>query len=237
MLENVDLSLKLGKNEYEKKLLDIQLKTLKLQQQIRVKGIPVLIMYEGWDASGKGGSIHRITEKLDPRGIRVWSICAPTDSELEHPYLWRFWTKIPAKGEICILDRSWYGRVLVERVEGLAKQNEWERAYMEIRNFERTLTDNGIVLIKFWMHISKDEQLKRFKDRESDPFKNWKLTQEDWRNREKWDKYLQAAEDMFTGTDTHQCPWYIIPAEDKHYARVETARIVEKAMREAVDKA
>lgn len=235
MLEKVDLSLKMSRDESLKHLDDLQLKLLRLQQQIREKGIPILIIYEGWDASGKGGSILRITQKLDPRGVRVWPVGPPSELELKYHYMWRFWTKIPCKGEIGIFDRSWYGRVLVERVEKLAAPDVWKRGYGEICDFERSLVSNGTVLIKFWMHISKDEQLKRFKEREADPFKIWKITPDDWRNREKWDDYLKAAEDMFKKTEMCECPWHIIPAESKYYARVETARIVERRMKEALE--
>jgi len=236
MLKQIDLSQTIGDDKYEKTLLEIQLQLVRLQQQVRKAGIPVIVMYEGWDASGKGGSILRLTEKMDPRGYHVWSICAPNEVEQQHYYLWRFWTKLPARGEIVIFDRSWYGRVLVERVEKFAKKEAWERAYREIRDFERMLTDDGTVLIKFWLHISKDEQAKRFKERENDPFKDWKITPEDWRNREKWDDYAEAAEQMFTETDTLAAPWHIIAAEHKHYARVETARIVATRLQQALKK-
>ena len=191
-------------------------------------------MYEGWDASGKGGNIQRITEKLDPRGYHVWSISAPNEVERQYHYLWRFWTHIPARGQIAIFDRSWYGRVLVERVEKFAKKEAWKRAYRELRDFERLLVDDGTVLIKFWLHISKDEQMKRFKEREDDPFKTWKIGPEDWRNREKWDDYVEAAEEMFAETDTPDAPWHLIAANDKHYARIATARIVVKRLEEAM---
>lgn len=236
MLEKIDLSLTMSKKESDRRLKALQLKLLLLQQQIRQAGIPILILYEGWDASGKGGSILRITQKLDPRAVRVWPIGVPTQIELSHPYLWRFWSKIPPKGEIDILDRSWYGRVLVERVENLTKPAEWKRAYREICDFEQYLVNNGVLLIKFWMHISKDEQLKRFKQREEDPYKTWKITPDDWRNREKWDDYYKAAEEMFKKTNTKDCPWDIISAECKYYARVETAQIVADRMKKALDR-
>ena len=235
MLEQIDLSQSLPREKYEKALSELQLKLLRLQQQIRAAGIPVIIMYEGWDASGKGGSILRITEKLDPRGYHVWPISAPNEVERQYHYLWRFWTRLPARGQIVIFDRSWYGRVLVERVEKLASKEEWRRAYRELRDFEHTLADDGTVLVKFWMHISKDEQLKRFKEREDDPLKSWKIGPEDWRNRDRWHDYVEAAEDMFTETDTPEAPWHIIAAEDKHFARVETARIVVKRLEKALE--
>lgn len=235
-LSRVDLSESLNRSDYEKKILEVQFELVQLQQKIRTAGVPVVIMYEGCDAGGKGGSILRITEKLDPRGYNVWPIGAPNEVERGYNYLWRFWTRLPAKGELGIFDRSWYGRVLVERVEKFAKPDEWKRAYEEILDFERTLIADGTVLIKFWLQISKDEQLKRFKEREADPFKQWKITPEDWRNREKWDEYQQAADDMFEKTDVPESPWHIIAAEDKHYARVETAKIVAKAMGKAVQR-
>ena len=230
MLEKADLSLKLDREEYEKKLPGLQLKLLRLQQEIKEKKVPVLIAYEGWDASGKGGSILRITQTLDPRGYSVYPIGAPTDDEKAHHYLWRFWTRVPCSGEMVIFDRSWYGRVLVERVEKFTVQEDWSRAYREIMEFERTLVDSGMVVLKFWMHISKDEQLKRFKERESDPFKKWKITQDDWRNREKWDAYLEAAEDMFDKVSASAAPWHIVPAECKRYARINTIKTVIEAI-------
>lgn len=235
MFEKIDDYPSMDTKEYTKTLSEIQLKLVRCQQEIRQFGIPVIIMYEGVDAGGKGGSILRIIEKLDPRGYTVWPIGVPTDVERDHHYLWRFWQRLPGKGYIGIFDRSWYGRVLVERVEKLAQPDEWKRAYQEINDFERTLRENGYVLLKFWMHISKDEQLKRFKERESDPFKNWKITPEDWRNREKWDHYSKAAEDMFEKTSTDMAPWHIIPADCKRYARVTTAKITLKAIKDAVE--
>jgi polyphosphate kinase 2 (PPK2 family) len=237
MFEKIDLSVKLDPKEYAKLLPDIQLQLVRLQQEIRQHEIPVVIMYEGVDAGGKGGSIARIVEKMDPRGYTVWPIGVPTDIEKAHHYLWRFWHRLPGKGQIGIYDRSWYGRVLVERVEKLATTVEWERAYQEINDFERTLVDNGYVIVKFWMQISKAEQLKRFKEREADPFKNWKITPDDWRNRKKWDEYMKAAEDLFNQTSTEAAPWHIIPAECKRYARVVAARAVINAMQKAIDKA
>jgi polyphosphate kinase 2 (PPK2 family) len=234
MLESVDLSLKLDKETYAKELDAQQFRLLRLEQKMRKAGLPVIVLYEGWDASGKGGSILRITQKLDPRGVRVWPIAAPTELELRYPYLWRFWTRLPARGELAIFDRSWYGRVLVERVEKYAKKVAWQRAYDEIRHFERLLTDDGTVLIKFWMHISKDEQMRRFKEREANPFKSWKIGPEDWRNREKWDKYVEAAEEMFRETHTDNAPWHLIAAENKPYARVTTVRIVADAIEQAL---
>ncbi len=234
MLETVDLSLKMDKDACAKELDALQFRLLRLEQKMRKAGLPVVVAYEGWDASGKGGSILRITQKLDPRGVHVWPIAAPTELELRYPYLWRFWQRLPARGEMVIFDRTWYGRVLVERVEKFAKKEAWQRAYGEIRNFERYLTDDGTVLIKFWMQINKDEQMRRFKERENDPFKTWKISDEDYRNREKWDKYVEAAEDMFRETHTDNAPWHLIAAENKHYARVATVRTVVERIEKAL---
>lgn len=234
MLEEVDLSLKIDDKEYVRVLAEQQLLLVRLQQRIRAAGIPVIIMFEGWDASGKGGSILRLTEKLDPRGFQVWPIGAPDEIERQHHYLWRFWTRLPARGQLVIFDRSWYGRVLVERVDKLAKREAWERAYREIREFERMLVYDGVVLIKFWMQISRDEQLKRFKERENDPYKGWKITPDDWRNREKRDEYVKAAEEMFRETHTPDAPWRLIAAEHKRYGRIATLRIAVERLAHAL---
>jgi AMP-polyphosphate phosphotransferase len=184
-------------------------------------GPPVCVIFEGADASGKGGAIRRLVGELDPRHVRVVQFAAPTHDEKRHHFLWRFWPSLPGWGGMAVFDRSWYGRVLVERVEGFATREQWLRAYDEINGFERTLADEGMILIKFWMHISAEEQLKRFKRREKDPLKTWKLTDEDWRNREKRDEYDEAVEDMVarTSLDPH-ARWHLIPAESKRYARV-----------------
>ncbi len=184
-------------------------------------GPPVCVIFEGEDASGKGGAIKRLVAQLDPRHVRVVQFAAPTHDEKRHHFLWRFWPSLPGWGGMAIFDRSWYGRVLVERVEGLATEKQWMRAYDEINGFERTLADEGMILIKFWLHISGEEQLKRFKRREKDPLKAWKLTDEDWRNREKAPAYREAVEDMVAHTshDPH-ARWHLIPAESKRYARV-----------------
>lgn len=235
MLAEIDLSKKINDDDYQREMPELQLRLLRLQQKMRQLKIPLVIMYEGWDASGKGGSIKRITEKMDPRNLRVWPIGAPDIVEQRYHYLWRFWHRMPANNEIAIFDRSWYGRVLVERVEKLTPKDMWENACKEIRNFETTLVDNGTVLVKFWLHISPDEQLKRFKEREADPYKQWKITEEDWRNRDKWHEYEEAVNDMLRETDCPNTPWYLIPAEDKQYARIATARIVVDCMEQAVE--
>ncbi len=234
MLELADLSLTVSTDEYNDKMKKYQYKLVSLQQKIRAKKIPVLIMFEGWDASGKGGCIKRITEGLDPRGVRVWPIGAPNETEQQYHYLWRFWKDIPAAGQIVIFDRSWYGRVLVERVEKITPTKIWKKGYEEIRNLETTLTDNNTVLVKFWIQISKDEQLRRFKRRESDPIKQWKIGPDDWRNRDKWSEYENAAEDMFKETHRPHAPWNIISAECKNYARLETSKILINAIEEKI---
>jgi polyphosphate kinase 2 (PPK2 family) len=179
-------------------------------------------VYEGWDAAGKGGNIKRITEKLDPRGYEVIPIAAPAGDEKTHHYLWRFWRHLPKAGHLAIFDRSWYGRVMVERVEGFCGEDEWKRAYQEINEFEGQLASFGAVLCKFWLHISKDEQLRRFKERETVEYKRYKLTDEDWRNREKWPLYEQAVEDMLEKTSTTYAPWTIVEGNCKWHARIRT---------------
>jgi len=178
-----------------------------------------MILFEGWDASGKGGAIKRITEKLDPRGYVVYPIAAPQGEDKTRHYLYRFWRRLPEKGQIAIFDRSWYGRVLVERVEGFATEAEWTRAYKEIDSFERQLKSFGTILAKFWVHISGDEQLRRFEERKAIGYKAWKLTDEDWRNRRKWGAYEEAAEDMLVKTSTRTAPWSLVEGNDKYWAR------------------
>jgi polyphosphate kinase 2 (PPK2 family) len=230
MLEKLDLSVSIKPKEYDNQLSDLQLKLLGLQRRIVERKIPVVVMFEGWDASGKGGAIKRLTEFIDPRGYRVWSISAPTPDELAHHYLWRFWTKLPGRGEIAIFDRSWYGRVLVERIEKYAAEAEWQRAFGEINCFEKLIVDDGTVLCKFWLEISEMEQGRRFEERSKDPYKRWKITEDDWRNREKRPQYVQAAEDMFTKTSTDWAPWTLVEAEDKKYARIKVLRTVVEAI-------
>ena len=225
-LDDVDLTQDLSKKE-EAKALDkawLRLAQLRLTLggQIGEKqlGPPVCVMFEGWDASGKGGAIKRLVQPMDPRHVRVVQFAAPTSDEKRHHFLWRFWPMMPGWGGMSVFDRSWYGRVLVERVEGFATRAEWERAYGEIVEFERTLVAEGMILIKFWMHISSDEQLSRFERRQRKPLKSWKLTEEDWRNREKRDVYLEAIEEMLERTDEAVAPWDLIAAESKQFARV-----------------
>jgi polyphosphate kinase 2 (PPK2 family) len=225
-LDEVDLSQKLGTREYEKRLAKCQARLTALRLQLAGLigdgrlGPPVLALFEGWDASGKGGVIKRVTAELDHRHVRVASFGAPTPDEKRHHYLWRFWAKLPGWGGVAIFDRSWYGRVLVERVEGFASEEEWQRAYGEIVDHERSLAEEGMVIAKFWLHVSDEEQLARFQRRERLPLKRWKLTDEDWRNREKRDAYTEAIEEMFERTDHPDGPWTIVPGDSKKFGRV-----------------
>ncbi len=228
MLETVDLSLSLDRKEYSLQLTRRQIQLRELGYQVYVQKRPVVVLYEGWDAAGKGGSIKRLTERLDPRGYVVYPISAPSGDDKTHHYLYRFWRRLPERGQIAIFDRSWYGRVMVERVEGFATEAEWKRAYREINSFERQLRDFGTIIIKFWLHISRDEQLRRFEHRQDIGYKSWKLTSEDWRNRDKWPLYEAAVEDMLLKTSTVTAPWTIVEGNDKHWARV-------KALATAVD--
>ena len=215
-----------------KQLRTCQLELLRLQTDLRdKKDLAVAIVFEGMDAAGKGGAIRRLTGKLDPRGFVVHPIGAPDVVEKAHHYLWRFQTRMPRRGQMVIFDRSWYGRVLVERVEGFCTDAEWKRAYREISDFERTLVDSGQVVIKFWLHVSKKEQLSRFRAREKDPFKEYKITEEDWRNRKQWDAYVAAADEMFRKTHTTKAPWHAIAGEDKWHARLQVVRTVTAALR------
>lgn len=214
------------KKTYEKELADLQLAVLTAELRTREAKRAVVIGFEGWDAAGKGGAIKRLTEKLDPRGYQVHAIGAPSEEEKKRQYLWRFWTRMPDRGRWGIFDRTWYGRVLVERVEGFAKKKEWKRAYREINEFERQLVDDGAVLVKVFLAITKDEQKRRFEERENDEYKRWKIGPEDWRNREHWDEYVEAAEQMFDETNTAVAPWRIIGANRKWHARLEVLRHV-----------
>jgi polyphosphate kinase 2 (PPK2 family) len=197
-----------------------------LHRKAHDKGIATVMAFEGWDAAGKGGAIRRVSGALDAPLYRVIPIAAPTDEERRHHYLWRFWRQLPRDGRLTIFDRSWYGRVLVERVENFATPAEWLRAYAEINQFERQLVDHGIVLVKYWLHITADEQLRRFKERERLPFKRWKLTADDWRNRKKWDKYAVAVNDMIERTSTKPAPWTLVEANDKYFARIKVLKTV-----------
>jgi polyphosphate kinase 2 (PPK2 family) len=235
-LDDLDLSQKLSREEAAQRLAAAQERLLALRLVLgglvgeREIGPPVCAVFEGWDASGKGGAIRRLVERLDPRHVRVVQYAAPTYDEKRHHWLGRFWPALPGWGGMAVLDRSWYGRVLVERVEGFASDEQWQRAYDEINNFERTLTDEGTILVKFWMHISSKEQLKRFEARERDPLKQWKLTDEDWRNRKKRKAYKRAVEDMVERTSTTWAPWSLVEAESKRFARVKVVETVNTAI-------
>jgi len=235
-LDEVDLSLALGRKEEERELgaawQRLTQLRLTLGGLIGTQGIgpPVLVVFEGWDASGKGGAIKRLVAPLDPRHIRVVQFAAPSADEKRHHFLWRFWPALPGWGGMAVFDRSWYGRVLVERVDGLADRVQWLRAYDEIIDFERGLAEEGAIIIKFWLHISAVEQLKRFEQRAADPLKAWKLTEEDWSNRAKRSEYEEAVEDMIGRTDQPRAPWHLIAAESKRYARVAVVRTVNEAI-------
>jgi polyphosphate kinase 2 (PPK2 family) len=222
MLETIDLSLRLERKEYRQRLQRGQIQLRRLAYRLYQEQRPLVGVFEGWDAAGKGGCIRRLTEKIDPRGYQVYSIAKPEGDDAQHHYLWRFWRRLlpPEEKQIVIFDRSWYGRVLVERVEGFASEEEWKRAYREINQFERQLTDSGVLLAKLWLHISPEEQLRRFEARKETPHKRWKITEEDWRNRDRWDSYQRAVEDMLIKTSTLSAPWTVVEAEQKWHARV-----------------
>jgi polyphosphate kinase 2 (PPK2 family) len=215
---------------YREKMRAMQLRLLSVQQELCESRRSVVVVVEGPDAAGKGGAIKRMVEKLDPRFLSVHAIAKPTGDEARRHYLWRFWTRLPTHGRIAIFDRSWYGRVLVERVEGFATKAEWRRAYQEINEFERLLTDDGCVLVKIYLHITKDEQLVRFKKRESDPHKRWKMNDEDWRNRGKWSHYIDAAEEMFALTSPRHAPWNVIAGNFKWEARLRMVKTVLRSL-------
>ena len=237
MLANIDLDKKLKKKTYKKKKVLYQLQLRELAFQLYQQKRTLIVAYEGWDAGGKGGNIKRVTEKLDPRGYEVFPIAAPKGEDATHHYLWRFWRRLkpPDEKQILIFDRSWYGRVLVERVEGFATEQEWQRAYREINEFERQLVDFGMIVAKFWIQISPEEQLRRFKKRKNTPYKSWKLTEEDWRNRQKWDEYEQAVEDMLLRTSTVTAPWTIVEGNDKRYARIKAMETLVDTLSGALD--
>jgi polyphosphate:AMP phosphotransferase len=220
LLDAFDLSAKLGPRDYKERLATLQGRLNKLTRAKRFRERSAVFVFEGSDAAGKGGAIRRAAGGIDARFFRIVPVAAPTDEERSHPYLWRFWRQLPRRGHVTIFDRSWYGRVLVERVEGFADQDDWLRAYGEINDFEEDMVRDGVILAKFWLAISPEEQLRRFKQREDTGFKRYKIGAEDWRNRKKWDQYADAANDMFERTSTGLAPWTIVSAEDKRYARI-----------------
>lgn len=225
-LKDIPLDQELTEEEYKTELKSLQKRLGELHNRLYRKKVPVVIAYEGWDAAGKGGNIKRIAEALDPRGYEVHPIASPEPHEKARHYLWRFWKRLPKDGHIAIFDRTWYGRVMVERLEGYCSTNDWQRAFNEINEFEKELSEWGAVIIKFWVQIDKDTQLKRFEDRQKTPEKQWKITEEDWRNREKWDDYEIAVNEMIQKTSTTYAPWHVLESVDKKYARIKALRIV-----------
>ena len=229
-LAGIDLSKTLTKEQYQKQLKELQKKLSRLHGELYQRRIPVVLAFEGWDAGGKGGAIKRLTQALDPRGYEVHPVSAPNDLEKSHHYLWRFWTAVPKAGHIAIFDRSWYGRVMVERLEGFCSEDEWRRAYKEINNMEECWANSGCIVLKFWMQIDKDEQERRFTERQQNPDKQWKITDEDWRNRAKWDQYEVAVDEMLVRTSTTYAPWIIVEANSKYYARIKVLKTVVDAI-------
>jgi AMP-polyphosphate phosphotransferase len=242
-LDDVDLSLKLSREEEAEGLKELGERLAQLRLTLggligeKRLGPPLIVVFEGWDASGKGGAIKRLVAPLDPRHVRVAQFAAPSESEKRHHFLSRFWPALPGWGGMTVFDRSWYGRVMVERVEGFASREEWGRAYEEINSFEQTLADEGSIIVKLWLQISAEEQLKRFEARAEDPLKSWKLTDEDWRNREKLPQYAEAVEEMLERTDVPHARWRVVPAESKRFARVEVMRLVIEEIEAAMGRA
>jgi polyphosphate:AMP phosphotransferase len=234
ILGALDMSRTLSRKRFPEQLEQYQGRLNRLQRRAAARGVSTIAVFEGWDAAGKGGAIRRVTGALDARDYQVVAIAAPTDEERAHHYLWRFWRHLSRAGRVTIFDRSWYGRVLVERVEGFATEREWSRAYSEINQFEDQLVEHGIVLVKFWLHVTPEEQLRRFRAREATAHKRWKLTDEDWRNREKWGLYEQAVNDMVEKTSTRHAPWTLVEANDKGYARIKVLRTVCERLEAAV---
>jgi len=234
ILKNLPFEERLSKEKYAKKIVKCQAKLGRMSRSPRMRKHAVVAVFEGMDAAGKGGAIRRITQAIDARHFQVMPIAAPTDEERAQPYLWRFWRHLPRRGQFTIFDRSWYGRVLVERVEGFATEDAWSRAYREINEFEEQLADDGVVVVKFWLAITKEEQMKRFKEREATRHKRFKITAEDWRNRKKWDDYVVAASDMIDRTSTSYAPWTVIEANDKHLARIRAIETLNRRLEAAL---
>ncbi|MBS2024855.1 MAG: polyphosphate:AMP phosphotransferase [Deltaproteobacteria bacterium] len=236
LLSELDYTKSLPDDEYGDKLLELQGRVNQLTYELGSQGRSAIFAFEGADAAGKGGAIRRLTQAMDARLYEVKSVAAPTDEERAHPYLWRFWRALPRKGHVTIYDRSWYGRVLVERIEGFAATEDWQRAYAEINSFEQQLEESGTIVLKFWLAITSEEQLKRFKEREVTPYKQYKITEEDWRNRAKWNAYEAAACDMFEKTSTSTAPWVLVESVDKQWARIKIMKHVVKALEHALGK-
>ena len=230
ILAETDLSKSMPKEVYEERLKALQKKMEHLHGELYRRRIPVVLGFEGWDAGGKGGAIKRLTSHMDPRGYVVNPTASPSDTEKAHHYLWRFWRAMPKAGHIAIFDRTWYGRVMVERIEGFCTEKEWKRAYGEINAMEQDLVNAGAIVLKFWMQIDKDEQARRFKARQENPKKQWKITDEDWRNREKWDQYEVAVEEMLEKTSMPHAPWIVVEGNDKYYARIKVLECVTEAI-------
>jgi polyphosphate kinase 2 (PPK2 family) len=236
LLDSLDLTLNLDKDDYEEQLITEQARFSGLMRDKRMRRHALVAVFEGNDAAGKGGAIRRVAAALDPRQYSIVPIAAPTEEERAQPYLWRFWRHLPARGKFTVFDRSWYGRVLVERIEGFCSPADWLRAYGEINDFEEQLTDAGVIVVKFWLSIDKQTQLERFEEREKIPFKRFKITDDDWRNREKWDDYRAAVGDMVDRTSTEIAPWTLVEANDKRWARVKVLRTINRALEEAFEK-
>ncbi len=234
VLSGIDLSKSLTKEEYKKELASLQKRLETLHNELYRLRIPVVLGFEGWDAGGKGGAIKRLTSHLDPRGYQVNPTASPNDIEKVHHYLWRFWNNMPKAGHVAIFDRTWYGRVMVERIEGFCTEEEWKRAYQEINEMESHMANFGAVVLKFWLHIDKEEQERRFRERMENPAKQWKITDEDWRNREKWDQYEQAVDEMLVRTSTTYAPWIVVEGNSKYYARVKVLRTVVEALEKKI---
>ena len=234
ILSKADLTKSLTEKEYKKKIDRLQKKLELLHSELYRLRIPVILGFEGWDAGGKGGAIKRLTSHLDPRGYKVCPTASPSDTEKAHHYLWRFWNNVPKAGHIAIFDRTWYGRVMVERVEGFCSEADWHRAYQEINDMEACFVHSGAVVLKFWLQIDKDEQERRFNDRMKNPEKQWKITDEDWRNREKWDSYVEAVNEMLEKTSTEQAPWIVVEGNSKYYARVKVLETVVDALEKKI---
>ncbi|HXC93261.1 MAG TPA: polyphosphate:AMP phosphotransferase, partial [Geobacteraceae bacterium] len=234
LIRSLNLGKNISKNIYEEELTEYQRKLALLTRHDNFRKISVIAVFEGNDAAGKGGSIRRVTSALDARQYRVVPVASPTEDERAQPYLWRFWRHLPRKAKFALFDRSWYGRVLVERIEGYCSQGDWMRAYSEINDFEEQLVRNKTVIVKYWLTISKEEQLRRFEEREQTGFKRFKITDEDWRNREKWEQYELAVCDMVDRTSTEIAPWTLVEANDKYYARIKVLKTLCKAIERAL---
>ena len=234
MLEKINLTRKLSKREYKARLPYLREWLYDLQKACWSASVPSVILFEGWDAAGKGTSVKALTRRLEPRGFKLYPIQAPRTYETHVPWLWRFWLKLPNYGEIAIFDRSWYGRVLVERVEGLTPEKQWRKAYRDIANFERTIADDDYVIVKFWLHISREEQKRRFKSLEKDPLTAWHVQPEDWEHHRKYDEYFLAIEEMLERTETEWGPWTIVEATDRRWARVKIFETIISRLEEAL---